>query len=79
MAAQRSAFLAQRETSNDLLVNLFKAYCLVPDVTFRNYIQKQKDDYDDGDDKVIDNSLMKKGYLKYKILVKEGKYNVPTI
>ena len=45
---------------------------------FTNYIQKQKDYYDDSDNKVTDNSLMAKCYLKQKILVKEGKYNVPT-
>ena len=78
VAAQRSDLLARGETSNDLLVNLFKAYLLVPDLTFTNYIQKKNDDYDDSDDKVTENSFMAKGYLKYKILVKEGKYNVPT-
>ena len=57
---------------------MFKSYLLVHDVTFTNYIQKQKDDYDDGDDKVTENSLMAKGSLKHKILVKEGKYNIPT-
>ena len=78
VAAQRSALIARGETSNYLLVNLFKTYLLVPDVTFTNYIQKQKDNYDDGDDKVTENFLMVKGYLKHKILVKEGKYNVTT-
>ena len=70
--------LARGETSNNLLVNLFKAYLLVPDVTFKKYIQKQKDDYDDGDDKVTENVFMAKGSLRHKILVKKGKYNVPT-
>ena len=78
VAVQKSALLAQGENLNDLLVNLFKAYFLVPDMTFTNYIQKQKDDYDDGDDKVTENSLMEKVSLKHIILVKEGKYNVPT-
>ena len=78
VASQSSALLARGDTSNDLLVNFFKAYLLVPGVTFTNYIQKQKGDYDDGDDKVTENSLMAKGPIKHKILVKEGKYNVPT-
>ena len=78
VAAQRSALLARGETSNDLLVNLFKAYLIFPDMTFTNYIQKQKDNYDDGDDKMIENSLMAKVSLKHKILIKEGKYNVQT-
>ena len=73
VAAQRSALLGRGETSNDLLVNFFKTYLLVPDVTFTNYIQNQKDDYDDGDNKVIENFLMAKGSLKHKILVKKGK------
>ena len=51
VAAQRSALLEQGETSNDLLGNLFKAYLLFPDVTLTNYIQKQKDDYDNSDKK----------------------------
>ena len=57
---------------------MFKAYLLVPDVAFTNYIKKKKEDYDDGDYKVTENSLMAKGSLKHKILVKEEKYNVPT-
>ena len=78
MAVQRSALLAQGENSNDFFINLFKSYLLVPDMKFTNYIQKQKDYYDDGEGKITENSLMAKGYLKHKILVKEGKYNVPT-
>ena len=78
VAAQRSTFITRGETLNDLLVNLFKSYLLVPDVKFTKYIQKKKDDYDDGDYKVAENSLMAEGCLKHKIVVKERKYNVPT-
>ena len=78
VAAQLSTLLARGETWNNLLVNFFNAYLLVPDVTFTNHIQKQKDDYDDGYVKVTENFLMAKGSLKHKILSKEGNYNVPT-
>ena len=47
-------------------------------MTFKSYIQKQKDDYDDGDKTFTENVLMANGYLKHKISVKEGNYNVPT-
>ena len=78
VAAQRSALLARGETLNDLLVIFFKAYLLVPDLKFMNYIQNQKDNYDDGDNTVTENSFMAKGSVKHKVLFKEGKYNVPT-
>ena len=45
---------------------------------FTNYIQKQKDYYDDGEGKITENSLKAKGSIKNRILFKEGKYNVPT-
>ena len=40
--AQRSPLLSKGQTSNNLLVNLFKAYLLIPDVTFTNYIEKKR-------------------------------------
>ena len=39
---------ARGETSTDLLANLFKGYLTSRDSTFRRYIEKKQEDYDDG-------------------------------
>jgi hypothetical protein len=41
---------ARGESSSDLLVNLFAAYLAVPDRKFVEYVEKQKDKYDEGED-----------------------------
>ena len=75
---QRGALEARGETSSDLLVNVFAALGIVPDATFKAYIDRIKDDYDDGDERVTVNYLMEKAEIKSKVLIRENKYIMPT-
>jgi len=68
---------ARGETSNDLLANLFKGYLTSKDHTFRRYIEKMQDDYDDGTIFTVD-GLMNMASNKYKTLVEKGKWMAPT-
>lgn len=68
---------ARGETTQDLLVNLFKGYNTAPDKSFLGYIQKKEDDYDDGAD-INPNELMKLAANKYKVLVDKNVWNAPT-
>ena len=63
--AQMEALAARGESSSNLLILLFSAYMVVPDKKFVEYIEKQKDKYDEGD-KVTVKSLMQVALIKYK-------------
>ena len=69
--------LARNETTHDLLSNLFKGYLSSRDVTFRRYIEKKQEDYDDGTAFTVD-GLMNLASNKYKTLVQAGKWMAPT-
>ena len=60
------------ETSQDVLVNLFRAYEMVPDTTFNNWLIRKKGNYEEGSDLNSD-SLMLDALNRYQSLVKEGK------
>ena len=64
---------ARGETTQDLLANLFKGYLSCRDATFRKYIEKKQEDYDDGVAFTAD-GLMTSASNKYKILVQSGKW-----
>lgn len=68
---------ARGETTNDLLSNLFKGYLSSRDVTFRRYMEKKQEDYDDGTAFTID-GLMNQASNKFKSLVQSGKWMAPT-
>jgi hypothetical protein len=61
------------ETSQDVLVNLFKAYEMVPDTTFNNWLIRKKENYEEGSDLNSD-SLMLDALNRYQSLVREGKW-----
>lgn len=65
------------ETTQDLLVNLFKGYAVASDKTFRGYIQTKEDTYDEKGD-VNPNELMQLASNKFKVLVDKGLWNAPT-
>ena len=65
------------EESNDLYVNLFKGYMACSDSVFRNYIQRIKDRYDEGEDMTIDN-ILTKGLTKYQELTQDKSWNRPS-
>jgi hypothetical protein len=75
---QRGALLARGEISTDLLVNIFTAYFVVPDATFKAYIDRIKDLYDEGEEHVTEDYVMMKAEVKSKVLEREGKYIMPT-
>ena len=54
---QKAALEARGETTNDLLVNLFKGYKAATDIRFVKYIENKEDDYNEGKDITV-NSLM---------------------
>ena len=74
---QVQALRSRGEDTQDLLTNLFKAYLVVPDKTFSNYIIKKKDEYDEGATMTAD-TLMIWAKIKYDIIQEEGKWNAPT-
>ena len=65
------------ETTEDLLVNLFKGYAAASDRTFVEYMARQQEYYDDGKSMTA-NELMVLAENKYKNLKIMGKWNAPT-
>ena len=65
------------ETSQDVLINLFKAYEMVPDTTFRNWLIRKKENYEEGAD-VTPDSLMLDALNRYQSLVREGKWQTKS-
>jgi len=70
----RNDLSARGETSNDLLINLFKGYLACTDRQFILYIRQKKDIYDEGGAVTID-TLMNDAQNKYKNLVLEQQWN----
>lgn len=67
---------ARGETTNDLLVNLFKGYLAVKDKEFVRYIDRKKDAYDEGKDMTPDD-LMNTAANKCKLMKQAGKWEAP--
>ena len=65
------------ETTSDILVNLFKGYATASDATFRGYISRQRERYDD-DENIPFGLLMLRADNKYKSLMEQGLWNAPT-
>ena len=63
VTSQVEQLAARGETSSDLLINLFAAFMAVPDKKFVEYIEKQKDKYDEGED-VTTKKLMQVALIK---------------
>ena len=57
------------------MTNLWKAYQVVSDNDFDNYIKRKKDMYDDGTMDLIEEGLMVDAENKYKTLIQENKWN----
>jgi len=74
---QVQALAARGETSDDLLVNLFKGYSYNSDSTFKDYIAKKEDAFEEGQDMDAD-QLMDFALNKYRVLVEKGVWNEPT-
>ena len=72
--AQVYALAARGEQTQDLLVNLFKAYFVVSDRAFKSYIEQHQNAYDDGEN-ISYETLMSKAENKYKALVERDQWN----
>lgn len=68
---------ARGETTQDLLINLFKGYLSAPDKEFGRYITRKRDDYYEGT-ATNPSQLMQQADAKYKTLVQEDKWNAPS-
>jgi hypothetical protein len=70
----RAGLQARGESTDDLVINLFKAYLNVADQNFVEYMKKKKDDYDEGTTILEPGTLMTHALNKYHILVQEHKW-----
>lgn len=73
----RSALVARGERTDDLMIQLFRAYAAVTDRTFVQYIQSHKDRYDDNET-YSEDGIMTLALNKYENLRREGRWNAPT-
>jgi hypothetical protein len=68
---------ARGESTNDLLINLFKGYQMAQDEDFAQFIKRKKDAYDKGADITVA-SLMDAAENKYKTRLLTGEWSAPT-
>lgn len=73
----RDGLLARGERTDDLMINLFKAYLTASDKAFVDYMKRKKDEYDDGADIGVE-QIMGLALNKYKILSDAGEWNALT-
>jgi hypothetical protein len=78
VTSQVEQLAARGETSSDLLINLFAAFMAVPDKKFVDYIEKQKDKYDEGED-LSTKRLMQVALIKYKDRKRADLWQAPSI
>jgi len=77
VVSQLNALAARGEDSLDMLAHLFKGYEAASDKTFRDYIAKKKDDYQEGKPMSYKH-LMDLALNKYNVLQQTKKWNAPT-
>jgi hypothetical protein len=77
VTSQIEQLSARGETSSDLLINLFAAFLAVPDKKFVDYIEKQKDKYDEGED-ISTKKLMQVALIKYKDRKRSDLWQAPS-
>jgi len=75
--AQVISLEARGESTNDLLVNVFKGYNMAQDEDFGHFVKRKKDAYDEGADITVA-SLMDAAENKYKTRVLTGEWSAPT-
>jgi hypothetical protein len=66
---------ARRESTDELIVNLFKAYRVVGDSEFSRYMKNKRDTYDDEED-VQPDPLMSVALAKSQSLIESGVWNM---
>jgi hypothetical protein len=70
------SLFARGETTQDLMVNLFKGYNKASDKAFRDYISKKEDLYEEGSPITTDD-LMTYALTNYQTLTNKGTWNAP--
>jgi len=65
------------ETTNDVLLNLFKGYLAAPNKEFNLYIKQNKYDYEEGQH-ISEDDIMTTAENKYKSLVRGGIWKMPS-
>jgi hypothetical protein len=77
VTSQIEQLAARGEVSSDLLINLFAAFMSVPDKKFVEYIEKQKDRFDEGED-IDSKKLMQVALIKFKDRKRSDKWQAPS-
>ena len=77
VTSQVEQLAARGAKSSDLLINLFEAYLAVPDRKFVDYIEKQKDKFDEGEE-VNEKTLMQVALIKLKDRKRSDKWQAPS-
>ena len=67
---------AYSQKHDELLVNLFKAYAVVNDEEFREYIRGKRHTYEDGDSAMTENTLMTNAENHYDMRVEAGTWKI---
>lgn len=78
VTSQVEPLAARGETLSDLLINVFTAFLAFPDKKFVEYIEKQKDKYDEGED-VSSKKLMQVALIKYKDRKRSDLWQAPSV
>jgi hypothetical protein len=71
---QLNTLATRGETSNDIIINLLTGYLACSDRKFTEYIEKCKDEYEDGENMTYQ-SLMRKAERKYQARMMSGEWN----
>jgi hypothetical protein len=71
---QLNTLAARGESSNDIIINLLTGYLACSDRKFTEYIEKWRDDYEDGES-ISYQDLMRKGERKYQARMMNGVWN----
>jgi hypothetical protein len=69
---------ARKQTTSDLLINLFKGYGAINDEEFKTWLQRKSESHDEGENELTPDSLMLAAKNKYDIMVERGTWNSPT-
>ena len=77
VTSQVEQLSARGEVSSDLLINIFAAYMSVPDRKFVEYIEKQKDRFDEGED-IDSKKMMQVALIKFKDRKRADKWQAPS-
>lgn len=73
-----SSLASRGAPAPELLTNLFKAYAIVKDTTFQQYMASREDKWEDGESDITPEKLMLLAENKYKTLVEKGTWKAKS-